>query len=59
MTQAELLRYLVEGESGLPLRDVLGILLVSGPDLDEAYVTGWADRLGLRTVWEQIRRQAG
>ena len=42
----------------LHLRDVLGIIRVSGPELDEAYVVAWADRLGLRALWEQIRRQA-
>ena len=41
------------------LRDVLGIIRVSGPDLDERYVVEWADRLGLRGVWERVRRQAG
>ena len=53
------LLYYGQGQSGLHLRDVLGILRVSGPELDEAYVAEWADRLGLRTIWEQIRRQAG
>ena len=43
----------------LHLRDVLGIIRVSGPELDERYVVEWADRLGLRAVWEQVRRQAG
>jgi hypothetical protein len=45
-------------ESGMHLRDVLGILRVSGPDLDERYITEWADRLGVRALWEQTRTQA-
>ena len=45
-------------ESASHLRDVLGILRVSGPELDERYITEWADRLGLRILWEQIRKQA-
>jgi hypothetical protein len=45
-------------ESGSHLRDVLGILRVSGPELDERYIAEWADHLGLRTLWEQIRKQA-
>jgi hypothetical protein len=45
-------------ESGVHLRDVVGILRVSGAELDEPYITEWADRLGLRTLWEQIRKQA-
>ena len=44
-------------ESGSHLRDVLGILRVSGPELDESYIREWADQLGLRSVWEQIRKQ--
>jgi hypothetical protein len=44
--------------SGVHLRDVLGILRVSGPDLDARYITEWAERLGLRTLWEQMRKQA-
>ena len=51
------LLYYRQGESELHLRDVRGILRVSGPDLDQEYVAVWADRLGLRTIWEQIRRQ--
>jgi hypothetical protein len=43
----------------LHLRDVLGIVRVSGPELDEGYVAAWADRLGLRALWERVRRQAG
>lgn len=45
-------------ESGVHLRDVLGILRVSGPELDERYITEWAERLGLSTLWEHIRKQA-
>lgn len=51
--------YYRQGESGLHLRDVLGILRVSGPELDERYIAEWADRLGLGMIWEQVRRQAG
>ena len=45
-------------ESGSHLRDVLGILRVSGSELDERYIVEWAERLGLRSLWEQIRKQA-
>jgi hypothetical protein len=43
----------------LHLRDVLGIIRVSGPELDERYIVEWADRLGVAAVWEQLRHQAG
>jgi hypothetical protein len=46
-------------ESGVHLRDVLGILRVSGPELDEGYIREWAERLGLGPLWERIREQAG
>jgi hypothetical protein len=45
-------------ESGSHLRDILGIVRVSGPELDESYIRDWVDRLGLRSLWEQIRKQA-
>jgi hypothetical protein len=51
------LLYYRQVESGSHLRDVLGILSVSGP-LDESYIREWADQLGLRSLWEQIRKQA-
>jgi hypothetical protein len=43
----------------LHLRDVIGIVRVSGPDLDERYLVEWADLLGVRALWERVRRQAG
>jgi len=39
------------------LRDVVGIIRVSGPDLDEQYLADWAERLGVRAAWERARRQ--
>ena len=50
--------YSQQSGSELHLRDVLGILSVSGPELDEAYIEEWAGRIGLRAIWEQIRKQA-
>ena len=52
------LLYYRQVESGSHLRDILGILRVSGPELDESYIRGWAERLGLGPLWEQIRKQA-
>ena len=45
-------------ESGMHLRDVLGILRVSGRDLDREYIAEWAGRLGVHALWEQLRKQA-
>lgn len=52
------LLYYRQGQSELHLRDIVGILRVSGSELDEAYVEEWAGRLGLGAIWDQIRRQA-
>ena len=52
------LLYNQQVESGMHLRDVLGIIRVSGPELDERYIAHWADQLGVRTVWERLRKQA-
>jgi hypothetical protein len=38
-------------------RDILGILAVS--TLDEAYVDGWAPRLGVEELWARARTEAG
>ena len=50
--------YSQESGSELPLRDVLGILSVSGPELDEAYIEEWAGRLGLTAIWKQMRKHS-
>jgi hypothetical protein len=52
------LLYHQQVESGVHLRDVLGIIRVTGPELDEGYIRHWADRLGLRGLWDRVRRQA-
>src|SRR5262249_509524 len=43
--------------SDLHLRDVEGILRISGSELDETYVTLWARRLGVSAIWDQVRGQ--
>ena len=53
------LLYARQVASDLHLRDIVGILRVSGADLDEAYVTEWAGRLGVASTWEDVRRQIG
>lgn len=51
------LLYHRQGGSDLHLRDILGIMRVSRSELDEAYVTEWAARLGLAAAWEHVRSQ--
>ena len=43
--------------SDLHLRDVIGILRISGSELDDAYLIEWARRLGVVALWEQLRKQ--
>lgn len=45
------------GAAEVHLRDIVGILRVSRSELDEAYVTEWARRLGVAALWEQLRKQ--
>ena len=70
MTQAELLQYLPgdvivykllyfrQGGSDRHLRDVAGIVAVSGAEPDREYLVGWAAQLGVADLWAAIRRRA-
>ena len=51
--------YVREGESDVHLRDIAGILRVSGETLDRGYNSEWADRLGLADFWQAVLRRAG
>lgn len=51
------LQFHAEGGSDKHLRDVASVLRISGADLDRDYVTEWADRLGLREIWDLILDQ--
>jgi hypothetical protein len=43
------------GESERQFHDAAGIVAVSGPDLDLAYLDRWADALGVREDWQRLR----
>ena len=51
--------YYREGASERHLRDVAGIMRVSGSEVDLAYIDEWARRLDLTDVWNAIRRRLG
>lgn len=51
------LQFHAEGGSDKHLRDIASVLRISGADLDRDYVTEWADRLGLREIWDLILDQ--
>ena len=44
-----------EGGSEKHLRDITGILMVSGDHLDHDYIENWADQMGLETIWRTIK----
>ena len=46
--------YFREGESDVHVRDILGILRVSGPEIDTPYIAEWARRLGLASIWDAV-----
>lgn len=43
-----------KGSSDKHLRDVAGILKISGDEVDRAYVSEWAERLEVTDVWEAV-----
>lgn len=42
------------GGSDKHLRDIAGVLRISSAEIDRDYVTEWADRLGLREIWDRV-----
>ena len=51
------LQFYAEGGSDKHLRDIAGVLRISPSDVDRDYVTDWANRLGLRNIWDLILDQ--
>ncbi len=46
-----------EGGSEKHLRDITGILKISGDIVDIDYITRWADKLGLREIWDAVLKR--
>ncbi len=44
-----------QGGSDKHLRDITGILKLSGKRLDIDYIENWADQMGLETIWRTLR----
>jgi hypothetical protein len=51
------MEYYQQGGSDKHLRDITGMLKISGSEIDHAYIVQWADRLGLRSIWDMIQRR--
>ncbi len=45
-----------EGGSEKHLRDITGILKISGDDLDREHIENWAENKGLETIWRTLLR---
>lgn len=48
------MEYYKEGGSDKHLRDITGILKVSGHDVDREYIVTWAKKLGLMEIWDAV-----
>jgi hypothetical protein len=48
------LEYYREGESEKHLRDIVGVIKVTGHELDRKYIEEWVRRLDLETVWRHV-----
>jgi len=48
------LEYYHEGGSEKHLRDISGVLRISGEQIDCAYIEEWSDRLGLKSIWQAV-----
>jgi len=46
-----------EGGSEKHLRDITGIIKISGETLDRDYIAYWAERLGVMEIWDAIQRR--
>jgi hypothetical protein len=53
------LQYYRDGVSEKHLRDVSGILKISGPEVNKDYIALWAERLNLMDIWNLILDKIG
>ncbi len=51
------MKYYHQGGSEKHLRDITGIIKVSGEDVDFKYIAEWAEKLELSEIWEAILRR--
>lgn len=51
------MEYYNEGGSEKHLRDITGILKISGESMDWNYISDWAQRLDLSHIWEAIKER--
>ncbi len=49
------MEYYREGGSEKHLRDITGVLRISGDRVDYDYIAHWASRLGLEAIWQAVK----
>jgi hypothetical protein len=47
------------GGSDKHLRDIAGVLRISGEQLDREYLDSWAQRMGLEETWQGVLKRVG
>lgn len=52
------MEYFREGGSEKHLRDIGGILRISGEEIDRSYIEEWSARLGLSDIWGKVQAAA-
>jgi hypothetical protein len=53
------MEYYKEGRHEKHLRDITGMLMISGPRIDRNYIEYWAGELGVRDIWHAILTRIG
>ena len=48
----------LEGGSEKHLRDIAGVLRISGVSLDRGYIEDWADRMGTSEIWQEVQKRS-
>ena len=51
------MEYYKEGGSEKHLRDIAGIMKISGEIVDRDYIAEWAHRLGLIQIWDAVQKR--
>ncbi|MCP4590620.1 MAG: hypothetical protein GY842_07745 [bacterium] len=51
------MEYYRDGGSEKHLRDITGVLKISGDQVDHAYIAEWASRMRLEPIWEAVRER--
>jgi hypothetical protein len=51
------LEWALQGESERQLRDVVGILEMSGSSIDRSYIESWTHELGIEALWQRVQSE--